>query len=76
VLHEEQFFELADDLPVKVEFLLGSAQADTLVQMVSDADVDLVYARPSQFRRARESLTCAISDTGFILACFIKSGLS
>jgi PII-like signaling protein len=50
VLHEEQFFELADDLPVKVEFLLGSAQADTLVQMVSDADVDLVYARaPANF---------------------------
>ena len=50
VLHEEQFFELADNLPVKVEFLLGDAQADALVQMVSDAGVDAVYARsPASF---------------------------
>ena len=50
VLHEEQFFELADNLPVKVEFLLGDAQADALVQMVDDAGVDAVYARsPASF---------------------------
>jgi PII-like signaling protein len=50
VLHEEQFFELADDLPVKVEFLLGTAQADTLVQMVSDVGIDAVYSRsPASF---------------------------
>ncbi|NYE27989.1 PII-like signaling protein [Rhodanobacter sp. K2T2] len=50
VLHEEQFFELADDLPVKVEFLLGEAQADALVQLVSEAGVDAVYARsPASF---------------------------
>ena len=47
VLHEEQFFELADNLPVKVEFLLGDAQADALVQLVDDA---AVYARsPASF---------------------------
>ncbi|WNL47450.1 DUF190 domain-containing protein [Dyella sp. BiH032] len=44
VLHEEQFFELADDLPVKVEFLLDDAQADMLLAAVRAAGVDVVYA--------------------------------
>ena len=47
VLHEEQFFELADNLSAKVEFLLGEAHADALVQLVSDVGVDAVYARPT-----------------------------
>lgn len=45
ILHEEQFFELADDLPVKVEFLLSEGEADQLVELVSAAGVDIVYAR-------------------------------
>lgn len=50
VLHEEQFFELADNLPVKVEFLLHEAQAELLLQLVRAAGVDAVYARsPTSF---------------------------
>jgi PII-like signaling protein len=50
VLHEEQFFELADDLPVKIEFLLRDDQAATLLQLVRDAGVDATYARwPADF---------------------------
>lgn len=50
VLHEEQFFELADDLPVKVEFLLSEAQAAQLVDAVRAAGVDAVYASvPASF---------------------------
>jgi PII-like signaling protein len=50
VLHEEQFFELCDDLPVKVEFLLHEDQADTLIQLARSAGVDAVYARsPASF---------------------------
>ncbi len=50
VLHEEQFFELADDLTVKVEFLLREEQAEQLLQLVRDAGVDVVYARsPTAF---------------------------
>lgn len=50
VLHEEQFFELADDLPVKVEFLLREEQAELLLQLVRSAGVDVVYARsPADF---------------------------
>ena len=45
VLHEEQFFELADDLPVKIEFLLLEDQAETMLQLVRDAHVDATYAR-------------------------------
>ncbi|MGC1550441.1 MAG: DUF190 domain-containing protein [Rhodanobacter sp.] len=50
VLHHEEFFELADDLPVKVEFLLRESEAETLLQLVRDAGVELVYARaPTRF---------------------------
>jgi len=50
VLHEEQFFELADDLPVKVEFLLREEQAELLLQLVRSAGVDATYAyAPASF---------------------------
>jgi uncharacterized protein len=50
VLHEEQFFELADDLPVKVEFLLREDQAELLLQLVRAAGVDATYAySPASF---------------------------
>ncbi|MBM7130554.1 DUF190 domain-containing protein [Dyella mobilis] len=44
VLHHEAFFELADDLPEKIEFLLSEANAQTLLRLVREAGVDLVYA--------------------------------
>lgn len=44
VLHEEAFFELADNLPVKVEFLLRAEQAETFLARVRDEGVDVVYA--------------------------------
>lgn len=50
VLHEEQFFELADDLPVKIEFLLREDQAELLLQLVRNAGVDATYAcAPASF---------------------------
>ncbi|THD08055.1 DUF190 domain-containing protein [Rhodanobacter lindaniclasticus] len=45
VLHEEQFFELADDLPLRIEFLLRDEQAEALLQRVREAHVDITYAR-------------------------------
>jgi uncharacterized protein len=44
VLHHEAFFELADDLPEKIEFLLSEPNAQTLLRLVREAGVDLVYA--------------------------------
>ena len=44
VLHHEAFFELADDLPQKIEFLLSEPNAQTLLRLVREAGVDLVYA--------------------------------
>lgn len=50
VLHEEQFFDLADDLPLKVEFLLRTDQADALLAAARAAGVDAVYAKvPASF---------------------------
>lgn len=50
VLHEEQFFELADDLPVKIEFLLREEQAERLLQRAREAGIDATYARtPASF---------------------------
>ena len=47
VLRQEQFFELADDLSVRVEFLLTEAQAQLLLETVRAANVDAVYAMAS-----------------------------
>lgn len=44
VLHEEAFFDLADNLPVKVEFLLRPGQADAFLARVREAGVHVVYA--------------------------------
>jgi len=44
VLHEEAFFELADNLPVKVEFLLRPEQAEAFLELVREAGVHVVYA--------------------------------
>ena len=50
VLREEAFFELADDLPAKVEFLLSKDDAERLVTQVRAAGVDVVYAlTPADF---------------------------
>jgi PII-like signaling protein len=50
VLHEEAFFELADDLPAKVEFLLDRNAAERMLTQVRAAGVDVVYAlTPTDF---------------------------
>lgn len=50
VLHEEAFFELTDDLPTVVEFMLRESEAEALLQEVRDAGVAVVYARlPARF---------------------------
>lgn len=45
VMHEEQFFELADDVTVRVDFLLNDEQAEQLLAVVREANPELVYAR-------------------------------
>ena len=45
VLREETFFELADDLPAKVEFVLAEDAAERLLAQVRAAGVNVVYAR-------------------------------
>ncbi|MFK2877173.1 DUF190 domain-containing protein [Rhodanobacter hydrolyticus] len=50
VLHEEAFFELADDLPVVVEFLLRENEVQILLQRVRDAGTALFYSLvPARF---------------------------
>ncbi len=45
VLHEEAFFDLAGDLPIRVEFVLREDEAERLLAIVREAGVELVYAR-------------------------------
>lgn len=45
VLHEESFFELAGDLPLNVEFVLGADDAERLLDIVRAAGTELVYVR-------------------------------
>ena len=47
--HDAGFFELAGEVPVVVEVFVDEAMADRLLQSVSDAGLNLVYARlPAQ----------------------------
>ncbi|MCU0810895.1 MAG: DUF190 domain-containing protein [Thiobacillaceae bacterium] len=47
--HDAGFFELAGEVPVVVEFFVDEAMADRLLQAVSEAGLNLVYARlPAQ----------------------------
>ena len=49
-LHEQHFFELAGDVPVLVEFILGDAEADALIAALRAEKVQLFYARlPAEF---------------------------
>jgi PII-like signaling protein len=49
-LHENQFFELAGDVPVEVSFVLANDQADDFLQRLRAAAVGLFYVRvPADF---------------------------
>ncbi|GBG12964.1 uncharacterized protein NMK_0501 [Novimethylophilus kurashikiensis] len=42
-IHEEHFFELADDLPVSVEFATGSDEAHRLLDMIAAERINVFY---------------------------------
>ncbi len=43
--HDADFFELAGDLPVVVEFFVDTAVADQVLKAIAEAGLKLVYAR-------------------------------
>ena len=48
--HEQHFFELAGDVPVLVEFILGDEEADALLEILRREKIHLFYARvPTEF---------------------------
>jgi PII-like signaling protein len=50
ILHEEHFFDLAADLTIAVEFMVSDAQAETLLDLLRNERVSILYARvPAQF---------------------------
>ena len=44
-LHEEHFFELADDLPVAVDFVTGEAEAQKLLDRLAQEKISVFYLR-------------------------------
>src|ERR1044071_2625057 len=44
-LHGQHFFELAGDVPVLVEFILGESEADALIDLLRREKIELFYAR-------------------------------
>jgi len=44
-LHEQHFFELAGDVPVLVEFILGEREADTLLADLRREKINLFFTR-------------------------------
>ena len=50
VLHEEHFFELAGDLPVQVDFAVSDDEAQRLIALLAQENVDIFYVRmPIEF---------------------------
>lgn len=50
IIHEQHFFELADDLPVAVVFTITDAEADALLGRVEASGLSLFYCRqPVEF---------------------------
>ncbi|MBW8072080.1 MAG: DUF190 domain-containing protein [Ferrovum sp.] len=43
ILHEDHFFELANDLPVEVVFVLSPEQSGQLLNLVREAGLPLLY---------------------------------
>ncbi len=51
-IHEEQFFELTDDLPVKLELLFDRTAADAFVQSLRQRNIHVAYSStPITFER-------------------------
>ena len=44
-MHEESFFELAGELPVKVEFVVDDEHADRLLSVLRDRKMQIFYLR-------------------------------
>jgi PII-like signaling protein len=44
-LHEQHFYELAGELPVVVEFLLTSDEADAMIARLRSQNVNVFYTR-------------------------------
>jgi PII-like signaling protein len=44
-LHEQHFFELAGDVPVLVEFILGDVEADALLDILRREKIHLFFTR-------------------------------
>lgn len=44
-MHEDTFFELAGELAVKVEFIIGEAQVEKLLDVLHAADLKMLYTR-------------------------------
>lgn len=45
LLHEQHFFELAGDVPVVVEFILGEEEAGRLLELLRRENVHTFYTR-------------------------------
>lgn len=44
VMHEQQFFELAGEITVRVDFLVTDAERDVLLKFVEDEKLKIPYA--------------------------------
>ena len=45
--HEQHFFELAGDVPVLVEFILGESEADALIGILRQEKIHMFFSRVS-----------------------------
>lgn len=44
VVHEEKFFELASEVPMRIDFFLEDAKAKTFIELLKKEEPELFYA--------------------------------
>jgi len=50
IIHEEHFFELASNVPIEVFFLIKEEEAQNLIHLIKNENIDLFYSKsPAEF---------------------------
>lgn len=44
VIHEEKFFELASEVPMRIDFFLSESKANELIELLKKEEPELFYA--------------------------------
>jgi hypothetical protein len=62
-MHEQNYFELAGELPVVTEFIVSESDAERILSLVRKENIDLVYASwPAEYSATSASSAPSAPD--------------